>query len=220
MADDTSEKARSPRGLEANGELMLFLRLCHNLTQEQAASMAGVSDKLIRKAESSGRIQPSSIRALASIYQQPYPFLILPREEPTQLDPSPETQASLTKLRDFIRETWSVRLQSYATVNIGEDVVCHCEEGELRGRERWIRRMQHRRKHFANSIIVMDQIAADRKTASCKWRGFFENPSASNGVDLLQGTTTIRIEQERIAEIWEFSAPQLPGQPDGDRESR
>lgn len=62
------EPSKSRRSVKANGAKLKSLRLAAGVTQEELAEQIGYSDRLIRKAEMSGRIDLKSIRALFQYY--------------------------------------------------------------------------------------------------------------------------------------------------------
>lgn len=59
------KRTRTSSGVRVNGPRLQALRLQAGLTQEELAALAGYSDRLIRKAESSGLLRVSTIRILA-----------------------------------------------------------------------------------------------------------------------------------------------------------
>lgn len=59
------KRSRASAGVRVNGPKLQALRLQAGLTQEELAELAGYSDRLIRKAESSGLLRISTIRILA-----------------------------------------------------------------------------------------------------------------------------------------------------------
>lgn len=53
------------RSVKVNGKLVAFYRLQRGWTQEQLATVAGYTDRVIRKAEASGSLHPDTIEVLA-----------------------------------------------------------------------------------------------------------------------------------------------------------
>ncbi len=65
------ETRKLKRSLPVNGEMLRFLRNRRGWTQEDLASKAGYSERVVRKAESSGGLHPDTIEILAEALSGP-----------------------------------------------------------------------------------------------------------------------------------------------------
>lgn len=196
-----------------NGELLRFLRTSFGYTQEQVATLASVSDKLVRKAEAGGSLQPTSIRALADVYQQPRDSLTkvafaVPPNVKTKEEARAETtgDAQLT-LASLLRESWTTRKSANAARLLADEVICHHDRGVLVGRQPWCDRLATFHQEMEVSFLNILQIAGDYSSAASRWRLIYFRNQRTPQIAFREGSTMIRMQNQSIVQIVEHFDP-------------
>jgi transcriptional regulator with XRE-family HTH domain len=209
MSQDSFEhKAINPssRSLSVNGERLRSLRTGRGWTQEEAAEIVGVSDRLIRKAEAGRTIGIESLRKFAAAYST--------SEHPLSpgdlLLAAPEVNRLLLKC--WLDKIWNHRQIDAIDELATSDVRYRCEAGNFLGRGAVRQRVSQVQSELRHFQIIIDRINATEQTAVCRWRmiGVPDSAPATNARATRRAfscNTLMTLDSGRIREISEFRMP-------------
>src|SRR5262245_420036 len=139
-ANQPKRRRRRRRSFAVKAELLRACRLANGWTQEDAALKAGVSDRLIRKAESGGPLEIQSIASLAQLYSTaerrltPDDLLAEPVAAGVAKSPSSTASHAETLVRRLFQELWNQRKFAAIDELLSPDCVLHAEGRDLHGR--------------------------------------------------------------------------------------
>lgn len=210
---------RRPRSFKVKGEFLRNLRLEQQWSQEEAAAKAGYTERLIRKAESNGPLQLSTIADLAELYSTPdrqltIDDLVNVARNSTAGDCS-DSRDAVAMVRRWFDELWNQRRLDVVDELAAPDGVLYAEGREFRGREALRRRAAE--VHAACSDIRMEiiEISAHGDVVSCRWRATFLHTGEwlgqppSNKRLLVNASTWIRVPGRWFTEGWDYWQVQL-----------
>src|SRR4051794_7806705 len=209
---------RRLRGFCVDSDRLRELRLANKWTQEEAGHQAGISDRLVRKAEAGHRIDAESIKKLAAIYtspEQPICIQDLLHEPDRPSEPTEPQTVCVSLLGQWLNGIWLDQQLNIFDKLTAADVVFHCEAGVLNGRKPLCRRIQHIWESFSDFRLAIDGMTDMSNSEACRWRMEMTNSGAWLGRPPTQsrvsslGSTLIRFETSRIKEVWEFWEPKL-----------
>jgi steroid delta-isomerase-like uncharacterized protein len=213
---DSAPNMRPSRSFRVRGGLLRLLRLAREWSQEEAADEAGLSDRLIRKAEAGGPIRPNTVAALAKAYgsrEAPLCAEDLLAEVPLVLHPITGPNSQL--LARWLDDIWNKgRLETIDEL-VADSISFHCEVGVLRDVHELRERIADMRQAFREFRLTMRDIRGDDDRVVCRWRmsmihaGVWRGILPTNRLVSVEGITTVRIHDGRIVEGWEYWDPQL-----------
>lgn len=208
-AKDAGE-AGPGRSVRVSGQRLCSLRLARGWTQLEAAERAGISERLIRKAEAGQSLGLRSIAILANLYstaQSPLSLLEIIAEP---LGAAFNDAGIETIARRWHGELWNQgRLEMIAEL-AADDCVLHAHDKHLRGHAALRRYIQSARaavgafKLFAQSPTVFGDLAVTR------WRMCLKSapsPIANRSDEkpgVIRGSTWIRVADGQLCEAWKY----------------
>jgi transcriptional regulator with XRE-family HTH domain len=185
------------------------LRAARGWSQEEAADQAGVTDRLIRKAEAGKPIELRSIGLLAAAYSTPdHPIL------PADLLLGKSDETIRTRLSLWLDKIWNQ--QQIDTINelTHPDIKFHCEKGLLQGSDQLRKRICDIQSRYHNFKMSIEQLDVQGDVVVCRWRMTI-NPRPAKWKPILPPgesfpcLTSMRFVDGRIVEGWEFWSPRF-----------
>ena len=192
---------------------MRSLHISRGWTQQEAAERAGLSDRLIRKAEAGEPIELQSIALLAQLYstsQQPLTLIELLAESLDHSGPTAEPAAIEALIRRWYDELWNKGRLEVIEELAAPDGVLHAQGDELRGHAAVRRRMEALRAAFSDFDFVVEQVAVQGNVASARWHvsvthtGSWMGERPSGRRFVIQGSSWIRVEGGLLEEGWDY----------------
>jgi steroid delta-isomerase-like uncharacterized protein len=209
-------RQRRSRSFAVNGELLRACRISNGWTQDDAATKAGLSDRLIRKAESGGPLEIQSIAILAQLYTTaerrltPDDLLTEPiasAKIKSAFSPASEAEA---KVRRFLNELWNQRRFEVIDELCAPDCVLHAEGRDLHGRSAIHARATEVHAAFSDINLQIQEITTAGDIIISRWRATFTVTGPWRGLPpsgkrlLVRASTWIRIENGLLAEGWDY----------------
>jgi transcriptional regulator with XRE-family HTH domain len=190
---------RASRGRPIHGPLLRYLRNAYDLTQEELGWRAGVSDRLVRLAESGHSLALNSIQVISEFFDVPATALMS--------DAASARTPNQHLLSHWLAANWAAESRVPAQELLRADVVLHCEEGTLRTTECVCGWIGKRQRNYGPAVIALEEFSEDiGQTSSCRWRLFYCSVSTRKPITSRVAMTTVRGDGERIGELWEFWA--------------
>lgn len=200
------------RGLLVAGERLRALRQARRWSQRRAAERAGVSDRLIRRAENGGPLELKSLDLLAQLYSS--------LEQPLTVDdliasPLPPRGAEVDAghheelLRRWFNEVWNQGRLAAIGELAAPDCVLYAEGVTFRGPAEIRKRAERIRASFSNFRVEIDEIATHRDLVVGRWRMRMTNTGEWMGLPptrkrlVVHGSTWMRIHDGRVSERWD-----------------
>jgi steroid delta-isomerase-like uncharacterized protein len=209
-ANDDSRRTRS---FAVSGQLLRSLRAARGWTQREAAQWAGVSDRLIRKAEMDGPIELKSIALLAQLYSTPDAKLT-PKDILTEPVGAPAATSQEAEYEALVRRWWEEvwnqgRLEVIAEL-ASTDCVLHADGAELRGPGEVRQRTEAIREAFSDIHIDVEQVSVQGDWVISRWRvsqihsGTWMGMPPTGQRIVVNGSTWMRVENGLLAEGWDY----------------
>jgi len=196
-----------------DGELLRELRIARGWSQSEAASRADVSDRLIRKAESGGPIQASTITSLACLYDSVAnpisPKQILVNDASTILAPPPglDVHAMLTRWFDGL---WNQLDLSVIDDLIVPEFAFHAESGVVRNRQEMRERVLEFRKSFSDFDFDVEHVSDLGDAVVCRWSVSMTHSGAWLGIlptgrrVTVHGSSWVQLVGDKFGDAWDF----------------
>lgn len=200
------------RGFPVAGERLRVLRQARHWTQHKAAERAGVSDRLIRRAENGGPLEQNSLELLAQLYSTPEQPLTADDLVVSPSRPRPEESNGVDHenlLRRWFDEVWNQGRLAAIDELAAPDCVFHIEGARLHGPAEIRKRAETIRAGFSNFQVEIDDIATHRDLVIGRWRMRMSNTGEwmgrppTNKRLVVYGSTWMRILNHRISERWD-----------------
>jgi steroid delta-isomerase-like uncharacterized protein len=209
LAEDASRRARS---FYVRGPRLRRLRVGRGWTQLEAAERAGLSERLLRKAEAGEAIEIQSITILAGLYSTP-----TSRLTPNDLvvgsndDARPTSQTAEVEAlaRRWYDELWNKGRLEVIDELSSPDAMLH-SQGESLSRDAARRRFSAIRAAFSEFDFVIDQLAVLGSLAVVRWHvqlthiGCWMGEPPSGRRLTIHGSSWIRIEDGLLQEGWDY----------------
>ena len=209
-----AEKPRN-RPVTANGECLRALRIARGWTQRDAARRAGVSDRLIRKAESGAPLGPVTIRILADLYESPEAAITSSGPPRGPAGPS-QVSSAAAMLRRFFDEVWNRGNLGVIDEMLHPEIQYHNESGVVHNREEMRERFQKLRECFSDFEAVVQQITDHDQFVVCRWRialthsGAWLDLAPTHRRVVVHGSTWVEIADGKFGgRAWDFWDPGL-----------
>jgi steroid delta-isomerase-like uncharacterized protein len=200
------------RGCPVAGERLRALRQARHWSQRRAAERAGVSDRLIRRAENGGPLEQKSLELLTQLYST--------REMPLTADdliaspPSPRGEAAddwrhEQLLRRWFDEVWNQGRLAAIDELAAPDCLLHADGIAFCGPDAIRKRAEAIRAGFNNFHVEIEQIATQHDLVIARWRMSMTNRGVWMGLPptkrrfVVYGSTWMRIRNGQISERWD-----------------
>lgn len=201
------------RAFAVAGPTLRSLRVARGWTQQEAAEKTGVSDRLIRKAETGGPLELKSIALLAQLYSKPdarvIPEQLLAAPLDAGLEP-PQAARHEALVRRWWEEVWNQgRLDAIARM-IAPDCVLHAEGLELYGPGELRQWAEGIRAAFSDIHIDVDQVSVHGDWVISRWRVAMTHSGPWRGTPptgqriSAHGSTWMRVAGDQLAEGWDY----------------
>ncbi len=229
VPSDPSPRQRS-RSFPVAGPLLRSLRAGRGWTQEQAAAKAGLSSRLIVKAEAGGAIEVQSIAILARLYSSPQTVLTTsdllapsPSQPPSQPleslsqhgeaagTPTPQSPSLAAALvRDWFEHLWNQRRLAVIDELAAPEIELHADGRQFRGHRSLRRRAAKVYAAFSDLGMTIDYLTVRDDLVICRWRLAMTNSGPWLGLPamgkrtVVHGSTWLRIEDGLLRECWDY----------------
>jgi transcriptional regulator with XRE-family HTH domain len=215
-ARNQKPRHRRSRSFPVKGDLLRACRLAHGWTQDDAATKSGLSDRLIRKAESGGPLEIQSINILAQLYTTPErrltpdDLLVKPITPPPLKSVSSSAARAEAMVRRLFQELWNERKFSVIDELISPDCVLHAEGRELHGRAAMYQRAKDFFAAFDRFVVEIYDLTVQGDLVICRWRVRLTQTGPWHGLAptgkplLVRGSTWIRVADGYLAEGWDY----------------
>lgn len=201
------------RAFAVAGPVLRALRVARGWTQEEASERAGVSDRLIRKAEAGGPLELKSIALLAQLYSAPDAPLTPSELMPGRVEAVGEAAQSAAHealVRRWWEEVWNRgRLDAIAEL-LSPDCVLHTEGTVLHGPVELRQRTEALRAAFSDIHIDVEQVTVHDDWVISRWRvgmthrgPWMGTPPTHKRVEV-NGSTWVRVENGLLREGWDY----------------
>jgi transcriptional regulator with XRE-family HTH domain len=209
-------RPRRSRSFAVDGNLLRACRVASGWTQEDAAAKAGVSDRLVRKAESGGPLEIQSIAILAQLYSTtnrcltPDDLLAESVAAPSGNWASSPASRAEALVRRFFDELWNQRRFEAIDELLSPDCVLHAEGRELRGRTATYRRAEELFAAFGEFAIDIQDLSSHDDLVVCRWRLRMMQTAIWCGClptgqrRIVHGSSWIRVESAWLIEGWDY----------------
>lgn len=215
-----------PPGIPADGDALRRLRAARGWTQEHASETAGVSVRLLRKAERGGTLDHASLALLAAAYSTPA-ALLAPHDLCRDPPPTGANVLGATPVEpdtDLLAGWLAARRALDPRAEVAQlcapGVVVHHGQGESRGVRRagdYLARVGARLGPPA-----VESVAEFGALVLGRWRATPVGERGDADGAPVYGVTSLRVDPDSgaIAEVWEYETPRmgsLPVAEPGDR---
>lgn len=209
LAQDASRRARS---FYVKGPCLRRLRVGRGWTQLEAAERAGLSERLLRKAEAGEAIEIQSIAILAELYSTsssrltPNDLVVGPNDDARLMSQAAEVEAFARRWYD---ELWNQGRLEVIDELSSPDGVLHAQ-GEALSRDAARQRFVAMRAAFAEFDFVIDQLAVLGSLAVVRWHvhlthvGCWLGEPPSGRRLTIHGSSWVRIENGLLQEGWDY----------------
>jgi steroid delta-isomerase-like uncharacterized protein len=209
-------RQRRSRSFAVDGQLLRACRIALGWTQDDSAAKAGVSDRLIRKAESGGPLEIQSIAILAQLYSTaerrltPDDLLAEPVARVIAKSSSSSTSQGEVMVRRWFQEMWNERKFETIDELLAPDCVLHAEGRELHGRAAMYRRAQEFFAAFDRFIVEINDLTVQGDLVICRWLVRMTQTGPWLGLPptgkrlIVRGSTWIRVANGYLAEGWDY----------------
>lgn len=221
---ETADKARAPetaRSFRVSGERLCSLRQSRGWTQVEAAERAGISERLIRRAEAGGSLGWRSIAVLADLYSTAQSPLSLddllgePLAGRTGVVVPPRDIAAV--VRRWHDELWNLgRLEVVAEL-AAAGCILHAHDKRIRGHAAVRRFIQATRAAVGRFQLVAQPPAIFGDLAMTRWRARLKDspPARASGRRggtraAIRGSTWILVADGLLCEAWMYWHSPLP----------
>jgi transcriptional regulator with XRE-family HTH domain len=207
---------RRSRSFAVNGKLLRSCRVAKGWTQDDAAAKAGVSDRLIRKAESGGPLEIQSIAILAQLYSTadrrltPDDLLAEPLVPDIVTSPSSSASRPEALVRRFLDELWNQRRYDVIDELATPDCVLHAEGRDLHGRAAIHQRATEVHAALSDIDLRIQELTVVNDLVICRWRATFAVTGVWRGMPptgkrlIVRASTWIRVAAGWLVEGWDY----------------
>lgn len=204
---------KSVRSFRVQGPLLRSLRIARGWTQQDAADRAGLSDRLVRKAEAGDAIELRSISLLAQLYSTAQAPLTLNELLAVPIGASNST-TNVVELEAMVRrwygELWNKGQLRVIEEIAAQDCILHAQGDELHGHAAVHQRMEAIRAAFSDFDFVIEQLAVQGDIAIVRWHvhlthtGSWMGETPSGRRFIIRGSSWIRAENGVLQEGWDY----------------
>jgi transcriptional regulator with XRE-family HTH domain len=198
------------------GDKLASLRLAHHWTEAEAARRAGVSEQLIRRAESGGPLAPKELPPLAWLYRtkelqlKPEDLLADSAEFRMASEPSASLAARVQRWFDGQWNHFNLDVIDELAV---PDFTFYTEAGVVRGAQAMKERVISFRECFGDFDIVADKIADFGDALAIQWRAALTHTGPWLGIPAtgrrikFRGASWVVLAGDMFGDAWDFWDP-------------
>lgn len=204
--------------MPVRGELLRSLRVSRGWTQAEAARLAHVSDRFIRKAEAGGPLDLTSIRTLAKLYQAPEEAVTStsrPDELGIMADEAQFTPTARLAKR-FLEDKWKdISEGLFEEALVPEFQYHHHESGTIHSREELYQYMLAFAAAFSDIEMVAEQLIDHGDFVAARWRCTVTHTGPWHGLApthrraIIYGASWVRVVNGKFGDAWDFWDPRL-----------
>jgi steroid delta-isomerase-like uncharacterized protein len=214
---DPPSALKSVRSYRVAGARLRAWRIAFGWTQHDAAARAGVSDRLIRKAEAGQPIGLNSINLLAQLYSTPE-RRVTPRELLAEPAARLHLASEQAELEAFVRR-WFAEIWNQDRLEAIQEMAAHdclyCVGGTLlQGSDELRLHVEAARRAFQDLRVDVEQVAARGAWVASHWQatmthcGPWMGAPPTNKQMIVRGATWMRVEEQLLREGWTYWEPQ------------
>lgn len=214
MPDGERKRLKRTRAYRVSAERLRALRTGRGWSQQEAANYGGVSDRLIRKAETGKPIELKSVALLAALYSMPDERLKTEDllAEPAELSGVPEILPREALFHRWLEAAWHA--DRLATIDriLSRDCRFHAGGKLYRGPANIRRQLAARLAARGDCAVQLEQLLIDSEWVAGRWRltlkpGGRVTSAAARRRAVTHGSTWIRVADSLCVELWEFWTP-------------
>lgn len=199
---------RRMRAFAVDGSRLRSLRATRGWTQIEAAARAGLSERLLRKAENGEPIELQSISILSQLYSTPAAPLT-PNDLLVSPRPSPQAAQIEAVVRRWYDELWNKGRFEIIDELASPDGVLHAQGDALdlmAARERFIamRTAFHDFEFAIDHLTVQDDVAVVRWHVRLTHVGPWMGRPPSGKRFTIEGSSWVRVTDGRLREGWDY----------------
>lgn len=198
------------RSFRVVGQRLGSLRLARGWTQLEAAERAGISERLIRKAEAGESLGLRSIAILVNLYSTAQSPLTLDDLIDGSLAAPPDAAEIETIVRRWHHELWSLGHLEIIAELAAADCTLHAHDKHLRGHAAVRRYIRSTRAAVGDFKLVARPPAVFGDLAITRWRlQPKDSPPSLAGrsgevQSVIRGSTWIRVADGLLCEAWKY----------------
>jgi transcriptional regulator with XRE-family HTH domain len=188
--------------------LLLNQRLARTWTQREMAEACGLSERLVRSAESGGPIERKSVDAIARVLSLPVEAIILADSESV-----PESSMA-PQAKRFLEQIWN-----HGNMEVIEELLLpefrfHHERGVVSNREQMRQRIVEFRRSFSDFDFVVEDAKDYGPFVVSHWRvamtqsGTWLSLPATNRRATVYGSSWVQVINGKFGDAWDFWDPQ------------
>lgn len=198
------------RSFRVLGGRLGSLRLARGWTQLEAAERAGISERLIRKAEAGESLGVRSISILVNLYSTAQSPLTLDDVIDGTLSAVSDAAGIEAIVRRWHHELWSLGRLEILGELAAADCILHVHDKHLRGHSAVRRYIRATRAAVGECMFVAHSPAIFGDLAVSRWRVRLKDSPLSlpdHPVDersVIRGSTWIRLADGLLCEVWKY----------------
>jgi transcriptional regulator with XRE-family HTH domain len=207
--EETRNQGRCSRSHVVDANQLRRLRAAHGRSQEEAAERAGVTDRLIRKAEAGKPIEVRSIARIAAAFSTSENPIA-----PGDLLARYVNNTNCRHLKSWLDQIWNQRKLDAIDELADPEIEFHCEKGLLLGRDLLRQRLRDIQSLYDRFEAWIEQLDDQGDVVVCRWRMTITLPQPDRRPNRPRNhsfpcLTLMRFLEGRIVEGWEFWDPQV-----------
>lgn len=198
------------RSWRASGQILCSLRVARGWTQIEAAERAGVSERLVRKAEAGGSIGMRSLALLADLYSTPQSPLSLDDLVARPIDAALSEADVKALVRRWHGDLWSRGRLEIIGELAAANCVLHADNRRLRGRAALVHYIESTRAAVGEFSLLAQRPVVFGSLAVTRWRMRLKDPPPSLASERdakpgeIRGATWIRVADGLLCEAWTY----------------
>lgn len=198
------------RSWRASGQILCSLRLARGWTQVEAAERAGISERLVRKAEAGESIGMRSLALLADLYSTAQSPLSLEDLVARPFDAELSEADMKALVRRWHGDLWGRGRLEIISELAAANCIFHADDRRLRGRAALVRYIESTRDAVGEFSLLAQRPVVFGSLAVTRWRMRLKDPPPSLASERqamqgdIRGATWIRVADGLLCEAWTY----------------